>query len=285
MKINNRIIENFEKPYIIAEIGINHNGSVDLAKVLIDIAAESGCHAVKFQKRDIDIVYTKEELSKERKSVFGTTNGDLKRGLELSFEEYNELFEYAKNKNIDIFASPWDCNSVEFLEKLNPCCYKVASASITDIKLLNKIKETGKPVIISTGMSSEKEIDNAINIFDKSNIAILSCTSTYPNEDYEINLNKIKTLMNKYQGIPIGYSGHEKDILPSIIATALGSAIIERHITISKYIWGSDQKASLEPNELKDLVNNINRVMTLMGNGQIMLLDSEQPIKQKLRRY
>ena len=186
MKINNKIIDD-GIPYIIAEIGINHNGSLQLAKMLIDIASEAGCNAVKFQKRDIDIVYTKEELSKERNSYYGKTNEDLKRGLEFSYDDYKELFNYAKLKKIDIFASPWDCNSVDFLEQFNPCCYKIASASITDIKLLEKIKNTHKPVILSTGMSTLEEIDTAVKIFDKDNIAILSCTSTYPTEDKEIN--------------------------------------------------------------------------------------------------
>lgn len=284
MRINNRTISS-NNPYIIAEIGINHNGSVDLAKMLIDIAVDCGCDAVKFQKRDIDKVYTKEELAKERMSVFGKTNGDLKRGLEFSCEEYSELFSYAKEKNIDIFASPWDCNSVDFLEKFDPCCYKVASASLTDIKLLEKINAIGKPVIISTGMSNELEIDNAIKIFDKTKLAILSCTSTYPTDDKEINLNKMITLKEKYKDIPVGYSGHEKDILPSLIATALGATIIERHITISKNIWGSDQKASLEPDELKELVENIKRVKTIMGDGKIQVYDNELPIITKLRRY
>lgn len=284
MKINNKVISS-DNPYIIAEIGINHNGSIDLAKMLIDIAVDCGCDAVKFQKRDINKVYTKEELAKERISVFGKTNGDLKRGLEFSYDEYSILFSYAKEKNIDIFASPWDCNSVDFLEKFDPCCYKVASASLTDIKLLEKINATGKPVIISTGMSNELEIDNAIKMFDKTKLAILSCTSTYPNEDNEINLNKMITLREKYKDIPVGYSGHEKDILPSLIATALGATIIERHITISKNIWGSDQKASLEPTELKELVENIKRVKTIMGDGKIQVYDNEIPIIAKLRRY
>jgi len=283
MKINNREI-NETKPYIIAEIGINHNGSLTLAKILIDIAVACNCNAVKFQKRDIDLVYSKEELKKERTSIFGSTNEDLKRGLEFSVEEYEDLFNYAKEKNIDMFCSPWDCNSVDFLEKFNPCCYKVASASITDMELLKKIKSTNRPVIISTGMSSEEEIEKAINIFDKSNIAILSCTSTYPTEDDEVNLNKLITLKNKYQDIPVGYSGHEKDILPTLIAVAMGATIVERHITINKDIWGSDQKASLEPNELRKLVDEINRVKKIMGDGKIKVFDREQPIKEKLRK-
>ncbi len=285
MKINNREIKNFTKPYVIAEIGINHNGSIALAKMLIDIAVAAKCDAVKFQKRDIDVVYTKEELSKERKSVFGNTNGDLKRGLEFNFAEYQELFNYAKEKGIDIFASPWDSNSVDFLEKLNPSCYKIASASLTDTKLLAKVRATNKPVIISVGMSNASEIDQAVSYFNKDQLAILSCVSTYPTDIKDMNLNKIKTLQAKYPEIPIGYSGHEEGILPTLIATALGAAIIERHITVSKDIWGSDQKASLEPRELQEMVQKIADVKEMLGNGELEIQESEKPIKAKLRRY
>ena len=204
MRIGKKEINNLSDPYIIAEIGINHNGSLILAKSLIDIAAKSGCDAVKFQKRDVDLVYTKEELDKPRNSVYGKTNGDLKRGLELSYNDYYELFNYAKEKGIDIFASPWDVNSVDFLEQFNPCCYKVASACITDEELLKRINKTNKPVIISTGMSSIDEIKTAINFFDKDKIALLSCTSTYPTSDNDINLNKILTLKEKYSNVLIG---------------------------------------------------------------------------------
>ena len=285
MKINDKLIKNGEKPYIIAEIGINHNGDINLAKMLIDIAKDCKCDAVKFQKRTIDAVYSIEELQKERISVFGRTNGDLKRGLEFSDKEYEELFKYAKNKKIDMFVSPWDTDSVDFLEKFNPCCYKIASACLTDIQLLNKIKATNKPIIISTGMSSEAEIEKAIKIVGKQNVCILSCTSTYPTEIRDMNLNKIKALQNKYPSIPIGYSGHEEGILPTLIAVSMGAAVIERHITVSKYIWGSDQVASLEPMELKEMVEKIEDVRLMLGDGKVKMLDNEEPIKRKLRRF
>ncbi len=284
MKIGKKEINNLSDPYIIAEIGINHNGSLILAKSLIDIAAKSGCDAVKFQKRDVDLVYTKEELDKPRNSVYGKTNGDLKRGLELSYNDYYELFNYAKEKGIDIFASPWDVNSVDFLEQFNPCCYKVASACITDEELLKRINKTNKPLIISTGMSSIDEIKTAINFFDKDKIALLSCTSTYPTSDNDINLNKILTLKEKFSNVLIGYSGHESDIIPSIIAVSMGACIIERHITLSKELWGSDQKASLEPKELENLVNEIRRLKIIKGDGKIDIRDSEKPIRDKLRK-
>lgn len=285
MKIGKREINDLSDPYIIAEIGINHNGSLTLAKSLVDIAVKSGCDAVKFQKRDIDLVYTKEELDKPRNSVYGKTNGDLKRGLELSYNDYCELFKYAREKRIDIFASSWDINSVDFLEQFDPCCYKVASACITDEELLKKISQTNKPVIISTGMSSIDEIKTAISFFDEDRIALLSCTSTYPTSDNDINLNKILTLKEKFPNIPIGYSGHESDVIPSIVAVSMGACIIERHITLSKELWGSDQQASLEPKELKKLVNEIRRLNIIKGDGQIAIRDSEKPICEKLRKH
>lgn len=285
MKIGNKEISENKSTYIIGEIGINHNGSIILAKSLIDIAVKCGCDAVKFQKRDIDLVYTKEELDKPRNSVYGKTNGDLKRGLELSFEDYKELFSYASKKGIDIFASPWDINSVDFLEQLNPCCYKIASACITDETLLKKISDTNKPVIISTGMSSLEQIKKALSYFGKDKVALLSCTSTYPTDDQDINLNKILSLKHEFPNIPIGYSGHESDIIPTIIAVSMGACIVERHITISKELWGSDQKASLGPENLKSLVSEIRRINVIKGDGKIKILDSEKPICDKLRRY
>lgn len=285
MKIGNKEISENKSTYIIGEIGINHNGSIILAKSLIDIAVKCGCDAVKFQKRDIDLVYTKEELDKPRNSVYGKTNGDLKRGLEFSFEDYKELFSYASKKGIDIFASPWDINSVDFLEQLNPCCYKIASACITDETLLKKISDTNKPVIISTGMSSLEQIKKALSYFDKDKVALLSCTSTYPTDDQDINLNKILSLKHEFPNIPIGYSGHESDIIPTIIAVSMGACIVERHITISKELWGSDQKASLGPENLKSLVSEIRRINVIKGDGKIKILDSEKPICDKLRRY
>lgn len=285
MKIGNKEIGENKSTYIIGEIGINHNGSIILAKSLIDIAVKCGCDAVKFQKRDIDLVYTKEELDKPRNSVYGDTNGDLKRGLELSLEDYKELFSYASKKGIDIFASPWDINSVDFLEQFDPCCYKVASACITDETLLKKISDTNKPVIISTGMSSLEQIKKALSYFTKDKVALLSCTSTYPTNDQDINLNKILSLKHEFPNIPIGYSGHESDIIPTIISVSMGACIVERHITISKELWGSDQKASLEPEDLKSLVSEIRRINVIKGDGKIEILDSEKPICDKLRRY
>lgn len=285
MKIGNREVGSEYPPYIIAEIGINHNGSLDIARTLIDVAKDAGCDAVKFQKRTVDVVYSPQELSAPRKSFFGSTNGDLKRGLEFSYSEYEEIFDYCVKKDIICFASPWDVQSVDFLNQFNMPCYKIASACITDFELLQKIKETKKPIILSTGMSTVQEIYDATNFLGVSNLAVLSCTSTYPTADQEVNLRKILSLKSMFPNFEIGYSGHETDLLPTILAVCMGASIVERHITLSKSMWGSDQKSSLEPHELKSLVAQIRRVKSLLGTGEINVFESELPIIKKLRRF
>ncbi len=242
IKIGNKFVGHNQPIFVTAEIGINHNGSLDICKRLIDLAFEVGCDAVKFQKRTIDIIYTKEELEKFRESPFGQTNGDLKRKLEFGEKEYSEIDQYCKKKGIIWYASPWDIPSVEFLEKFNVPCHKIASACITDKELLIKIKETKKPVILSTGMSTLKQINKAVKLLGEENLIILHCTSTYPTAESEHNLNTLKTL-RKYFNCPIGYSGHETGIWPTIIATALGACVLERHITLDRTMFGSDQAA------------------------------------------
>ena len=207
--IGNYIIGDGYPCFIIAEIGINHNGSVNLAKKMIDIAVTTGCDAVKFQKRTIDVVYTKEELAKERKSIFGDTNGDLKRGLEFGENEYKEIDEYCKQKGIMWFASCWDEGSVDFIEEFNPPCYKIASACLTDNNLLMYTKSKGKPILLSTGMSTTEEIEHAISILGEEKLVLMHCTSTYPSNADEMNLRVIEKWKNKYP-FPIGYSGHER---------------------------------------------------------------------------
>lgn len=283
MIIGNRVIKEFSRTYVIAEIGINHNGDIDIAKRLIDVACGAGCDAVKFQKRTVDVVYSAEELATPRESPFGCTNGDLKYGLEFDEKEYRDIFEYCKNLGIDCFASPWDTKSVKFLEQFDPICYKIASATITDMELLEEIRDTGKPVILSTGMSTLAEIENAINIFDKNNLALLACTSTYPTLAEEINLNRIETLRNKFD-IGVGYSGHESGFWPTLAAVAKGAALVERHITLSKDMWGSDQSASLEPAELNKMVEAIRCIEDSLGDGEIRVIDREIPVLKKLRR-
>jgi len=283
VKIENKLVGDGEPVFITAEIGINHNGDVEIAKKLIDVAVESGCDAVKFQKRTIDIVYTKEELERPRESPFGDTNGDLKRGLEFSKKEYDEIDRYCKEKHILWYASCWDEKSVNFIEKFNPPCYKIASACLTDDNLLKHTKSKGKPIILSTGMSTIDEIKHAVKILGEENLIILHCTSTYPSEPKELNLKVIQNL-KKLFSCPIGYSGHEVGIAPTEMAATIGACMIERHITLDRAMWGSDQAASLEPQGIKKLVRNIKLIPIVIGDEKKRVYDSEIPIKKKLRR-
>ena len=283
VKIANKIVGDGHPCFIIAEIGINHNGSVELAKRIIDIAVTTGCDAVKFQKRTVDVVYTKEELAKERSSVFGTTNGDLKRGLEFGYEQYAEIDEYCKQKGILWFASCWDEQSVDFMEQFDVPCYKIASASLTDDNLLKYIRSKGKPILLSTGMSTMEEIRHAIDILGTEDLIIYHCTSTYPSEAYETNLRVIETFKQEFD-CPIGYSGHERGVTPSVLAAAIGANSVERHITVDRTNWGSDQAASLEMAGLYHMVRDIRLVPALLGDGKKIVYPRELPIIEKLRR-
>ena len=283
VKIGNKKVGFGEPVFIIAEIGINHNGSLNTAKKLIEIAHLFFFFAVKFQKRTIEKVYSKEELLMPRQSVFGETNGDLKRGLEFGYEEYKEIDKYCKELGIYWFASAWDEDSVDFLEKFNVCAHKIPSACITDINLLKHVKKTNKPILLSTGMSTMDEIDNAVKILGEDNIVLFHCTSTYPTQNNEINLKVIQSFKDRFS-CPIGYSGHEKGIVPSTIAAVMGACAVERHITLDRTMWGSDQAASLEPEGLRKLVRDIRNVKDFMGDGIKRVYDSELPIKKKLRR-
>jgi N-acetylneuraminate synthase len=269
--------------YVIAEIGINHNGDVNLAKRMISIAVAAGCDAVKFQKRTIDIVYTAEELAKPRENPFGPTNGDLKYGLEFDLEDYKEIDEYCRAVKMPWFASAWDEPSVDFINQFNVPCFKIASASLTDDALLRYTRATGKPILLSTGMSTLKEIDHAVEVLGKENLVLLHACSTYPAYYEELNLNAIKTMRERY-GVPVGYSGHESGIPSSVAAVALGACIVERHITTDRAMWGSDQAASLEPNGITKLVSYIRIVERSLGDGVKRVLEREQPILKKLRR-
>ncbi len=269
--------------FIIAEIGINHNGSVTMAKNLIDIAVTTGCNAVKFQKRTVDVVYSQEELARERNSIFGKTNGDLKRGLEFGYEEYKEIDEYCKERNIIWFASCWDEASVDFIEQFNPPCYKIASASLTDDNLLKHTRAKGKPILLSTGMSTMDEIRHAVDVLGRNDLVIYHCTSTYPSNSNEINLSVIRALEEEFD-CPIGYSGHERGIMPSVLAVAMGAVSIERHITTDRTNWGSDHAASLEIAGLSHMVRDIRQVPSLIGDGVKTVYNRELPIIEKLRR-
>lgn len=283
VNVGGKIIGDNYPCFVIAEIGINHNGSIELAKQMIDIAVTTGCDAVKFQKRTVDIVYTKEELAKERKSVFGNTNGDLKRGLEFNKEQYQEIDAYCRRKGIIWFASCWDEQAVDFIDTFDPPCYKIASASLTDDKLLKYTKSKGKPILMSTGMSTMNEIRHAVSIVGEDNLVLFHCTSTYPTDANEANLKVIETLKKEFS-CPIGYSGHERGLTPSILAVAVGANAVERHITVDRTNWGSDQAASLEMAGLYHMVRDIRQVPLLMGDGIKVVYKSELPIIEKLRR-
>jgi N-acetylneuraminate synthase len=283
IKIGNRLVGDNHPCFIVAEIGINHNGSIGQAKKLIDLAHFSGCDAVKFQKRTIDKVYTQEELKTPRESIFGNTNEDLKKGLEFSYKDYEIIDSYCKEKNILWFASCWDEESVDFIDQFNPPCYKIASASLTDLDLIEYTKAKGKPILLSTGMSTIEEIDTAVEVIKDTSYMLYHCTSTYPCDNQEVNLSVIQALKDRYD-CPIGYSGHEKGIMPSIASVIMGACSVERHITTDRTIWGSDQAASLEPRGLMILVRDIRNVPIVIGNGIKEVFESEIPIKRKLRK-
>jgi len=269
--------------YVIAEIGINHNGDIDLAKKLIDVARTAGCNAVKFQKRTVEVVYTPEELAKPRENPFGPTNGDLKRGLEFDLAAYQEIDRYCKEVGIHWFASCWDEASVDFIDQFDVPCYKIASASLTDDNLLNHTRDKGRPIILSTGMSTLEEIDHAVELLGKNSLIILHATSTYPAHYGELNLRMIPVLRQRY-GVPVGYSGHETGIPSSVAAASIGACVIERHITMDRAMWGSDHAASLEPSGITRLVRDIRLVESAMGNGVKRVIEREKPILKKLRR-
>jgi len=266
----------------VAEIGINHNGDVGQAKRLISIAAAAGCNAVKFQKRTVDVVYTPEELAKPRESPFGETNGDLKRGLELGLEQYREIDRFARDCEIAWFASCWDLDSVDFIEQFDPPCYKIASASLTDDELLLYTRGKGRPIILSTGMSTVEQIDHAVELLGKDDLVLLHTCSAYPSQYPDLNLRVISTLHERY-GVPVGYSGHETGLPSSAAAVALGACMIERHITTDRSLWGSDHAASLEPNGINRLVRDIRLIETSMGDGVKRIVPSEVPVMEKLR--
>jgi N-acetylneuraminate synthase len=283
VRIGERLVGDGHPCYMIAEIGINHNGDIDLARRLISVAVAAGCDAVKFQKRTVDVVYSPEELARPRESPFGTTNGDLKRGLEFGYDEYQLITRYCKEVKMTWFASCWDEGSVDFLEQFNPPCYKIASASLTDDNLLRHTRATGKPIILSTGMSTIEEIDHAVEVLGKQDLILLHACSCYPAHYPELNLKAITTLRERY-GVPVGYSGHESGLPASVAAVAMGACSVERHITLDRAMWGTDQAASLEPNGIGRLVSYIRLVEQSLGDGVKRVYEREQPIIQKLRR-
>ena len=268
---------------IVAEIGINHNGDINLAKKLISAAVLANADAVKFQKRTVDVVYLADELARPRESPFGSTNGDLKHGLEFGAREYRSIDQYSRDHEIMWFASAWDEASVDFLEAFEPPCYKIASASLTDDALLRHHRKTGRPLILSTGMSTIEEIDHAVEVLGPGDLILMHTTSTYPCALSELNLKAISMLIERYQ-VPVGYSGHEVGLATSVSTVAMGACMIERHITLDRAMWGSDQAASVEPHGFAHLVRDVRNIEMAMGDGIKKVYDSERPVKEKLRR-
>ena len=285
VKVGRKSIGDGENTYLIAEIGINHNGILDNACRLIENAKVAGFDAVKFQKRTVDVVYTKEELEQPRENFYGKTNGDLKRGLEFSHDAYSKIDKFCRDLGIDWFASPWDEASVDFLEDFGVVAHKIASASLTDKSLLEKIGKTKKPVFLSTGMSTLDQIKKAVDILDKHNLILLHAVSSYPVKDSDLNLSAINTLRSNFDKIPVGYSGHEVGVLPSVIAVAkFGAVCVERHITLDRAMWGSDQSASLELPGMVKMVRDIREIPKLIGTGEKEIQDIEVGPMNKLRR-
>lgn len=272
--------------FFIAEIGINHNGDMKICKQLIDVAVDSGCDAVKFQKRDINLVYNKEFLDSPRESPWGKTQRDQKMGIEFSEDDYQEIDNYCKTKNINWFASAWDLNSQLFLRKFNFKYNKIASAMLVNLELLKMVSEEKKHTFISTGLSTLKDIEVAVNIFKDKNcpFELMHCVSTYPMKDEDANLKTIETLREKFK-CKVGYSGHETGLVISHAAAALGVSSIERHITLDRAMYGSDQAASLAPAGLKKLVKEVKRIQIAMGDGVKRIIEAEIPIAKKLREH
>jgi len=272
--------------FIVAEIGINHNGDMSICKKLIDVAVNSGCDAVKFQKRDLDQVYTQEFLDSSRKSPWGTTQSEQKSGLEFGEDEYKEIAKYCKEKKIEWFASAWDLNSQMFLQQFNCKFNKVASAMIVYKDLLEMIAREGKHTFISTGMTTYDDIQSAVNIFRKANCSfeLMHTVSTYPMKDENANLNMIKTLREKFD-CNVGYSGHEVGLAVSYAAAAFGITSLERHITLSRAMYGSDQSASIEPSGIKQLVGAVRKIELALGDGIKKVIKEEISIAANLRQH
>jgi N-acetylneuraminate synthase len=284
VSIGDKVVGHDQPVYVIAEIGLNHNGDVGIAKQLIDIAAGAGCDAVKFQKRTPEICVPPEQRSIERDTPWGRmTYMDYRYRVEFEDEEYREIDNYCSKVGLHWFASPWDVPSVAFLERFDVVTHKVASASLTDTGLLSALRDTGKPVVLSTGMSTIEEIDRAVEVLGTEGLVMLHATSTYPMPPHEANLRTITTLSQRY-GVPVGYSGHERGLQISLAAVALGAVAVERHITLDRTMWGSDQAASLEPEGLRHLVRDVRILQEAMGDGVKRVFEGEVAPRARLRR-
>jgi N-acetylneuraminate synthase len=283
VRIGDREVGPGLETFVVAEIGINHNGDVGLAKKLVGAAVSSGANAVKLQKRTVEVVYSQEELDRPRESPFGTTNRELKDGLEFGPEEYGEIAAFCVSMGVAWFASCWDEEAVDFIEEFDPPCYKIASACLTDDALLEHTRAKGRPIILSTGMSSLEQIDRAVEVLGREELVLMHTTSSYPSAVEELNLSVLPRLLQRYE-TPVGYSGHEVGLAPTLAAVVLGACVVERHITLDRAMWGSDQAASVEPQGITRLVKDIRAWELARGDGEKRVYESERPVMQRLRR-
>jgi N-acetylneuraminate synthase len=284
IKLGKCMVGDGYKTYVIAEIGINHNGDLDVCKQMIEAAAHAGVDAVKFQKRTPEVCTPPEQQKQMRETPWGYISYlDYRYKVEFGENEYREIDRYCKEKGIDWFTSVWDEQAVDFMEEFNTPAYKIPSASLTDHNLLRYTRKTGKPLVISTGMSTMEQIRAAVKVVGTKNLVITHCTSTYPCEPEELNLRMIQTLRNEFP-CPIGYSGHEVGLVPPQVAVALGACMIERHLTLDRAMWGSDQAASVEPSGFERLVKYVRTAEASLGDGVKRVYDSEKPSLKKLRR-
>jgi len=285
IKIGNRMVGDGHPAYVIAEIGINHNGDLNIAKQMIDAAVHAGADAVKFQKRTPEVCTPPEQQKQMRETPWGyITYLDYRYKVEFNEEQYKEIDHYCKEKKIDWMVSVWDEQSVDFMEKFDTPAYKVPSASLTDHNLLKYARKTGKPIIISSGMSTMDQIKRGVEAVGDDNLLIMHCTSTYPCEPEELNLRMVETLRKEFPKNPIGYSGHEVGLVPTAIAVALGACSVERHLTLDRAMWGSDQAASVEPLGFEKLVKYIRVTEASLGDGVKKVYESEKGSMKKLRR-
>ncbi len=285
VKLGNRWVGDGHPTYIVAEIGINHNGDLEIAKAMIDAAVHAGVDAVKFQKRTPEVCTPPEQQKQMRETPWGyITYLEYRYKVEFGLEEYREIDRYCKEKGIPWFASVWDEPSVDFMEQFDTPAYKIPSAALTDHNLLRYVRRTGRPIILSTGMSTMEQIRRAVDVLGTENLLITHCTSTYPCEPEELNLRMIQTLRNEFPNVPIGYSGHEVGLVPSAVAVALGACLVERHLTLDRAMWGSDQAASVEPGGFERLVKYIRVTEAALGDGIKRIYESEKPSLRKLRR-
>src|SRR6266487_619468 len=285
LKIGNRMVGDGHPAYIIAEIGINHNGDLGIAKQMIDAAAHAGVDAVKFQKRTPEICTPPDQQTQMRETPWGyITYLDYRYKVEFNEDQYCEIEKYCKQKGIMWLASVWDEPSVDFMEKFDTPAYKIPSASLTDFDLIRKARATGKAIILSTGMSTMQQIHQSVKIAGEKDLVLMHCTSTYPCEPEELNLKMIETLRHEFPNIPIGYSGHEVGLVPSSVAVALGACMVERHLTLDRAMWGSDQAASVEPGGFERLVKYIRVSEAALGDGVKKVYASEQSSLKRLRR-